>query len=491
MKRKDLFIAISFANLLFFNFWSIVVYFTPDNSFYLKYIPTVKTYLAFIISELIVGFIIWLGIKLVRYLNNSFLSKTMKVIFTLFVLNFCYEVIWPFAKKIEPRILRNVPIILFITILIYLLVKRKTIQTAARVVLFLTPFVLFVFGQAVWMMININKIAQPVLTTNPPLVRQDQNRPRVLWLLFDEMDQRLTFVDRPKNLKLPELDRFKQEALFAENAYQAGTCTNDSVPSLFTGKIVRKSKSLDFNEMLITFRGSKTPEKWSQAPDIFSEMEKMGINTAIVGPAFPYPRILGYKVNHCEWYDDYKVLSPAATIWQDIYNIISLLFPSDRIRRSQETEAKIFREAQNLVVDPQYGLVFLHFDIPHSPFRNNKWSLWNNTPRGYLGNLELVDQSLGQLRKLLEEKGLWEQTTILIMADHHWRQSSRLNFKKMDPRVPFIIKLAGEKTGTVFQPSFNTALSRNLLMAIFQKQIGANADLLKWLNEHQHDYPLK
>jgi len=101
VKLKDLLISISFANILFYNYWSIVVYFNLGNSFYYKNFPTAKTFIAFIISELIVGLVIWLGIKLIRYLNNSFISKSSKVIFCLVVLNFFYELIWNTAQNLK------------------------------------------------------------------------------------------------------------------------------------------------------------------------------------------------------------------------------------------------------------------------------------------------------------------------------------------------------------------------------------------------------
>lgn len=217
----------------------------------------------------------------------------------------------------------------------------------------------------------------------------------------------------------------------------------------------------------------------------------MGVNTALVGSSHPYSRVIGDKIDYCQWYDEEMIPSPTASLWYNIYNQLSFLVPFDETKRSQRIHSDIFREARNLAVDPVYGLVFIHFPIPHAPFRNAKWGFWNITPKGYLGNLELADQAFGQLRKGMEEQGLWENTTILITSDHQWRKANRFDGKKLDPRVPFIMKLAGEKTGTVFQPSFSTVLTKDLLLAIFQRQIQTNDDLINWLNEHHNDVALK
>src|SRR2546423_46880 len=41
---------------------------------------------------------------------------------------------------------------------------------------------------------------------------------RVVWLMFDELDQRITFEARPPGLELPELDRLRRESLYADAA---------------------------------------------------------------------------------------------------------------------------------------------------------------------------------------------------------------------------------------------------------------------------------
>jgi arylsulfatase A-like enzyme len=146
--------------------------------------------------------------------------------------------------------------------------------------------------------------------------------------------------------------------------------------------------------------------------------------------------------------------------------------------------SKLFKDAQKLAVDPDYQLIFIHFAIPHAPRINKKWGLLNITQWGYFGNLELADQTFGILRKSMEEQGVWDNTVILATSDHQWRKSNRIDGKK-DPRVPFILKLPGEKDGVVYKPDFNAALTKELLIGILKKEIKTYNDLTKWLNEQQ------
>lgn len=489
---KDLLISISFANILFYNYWSIVVYFNLGNSFYYKNFPTTKTFIAFIISELIVGLVIWLGIKLIRYLNNSFISKSSKVIFCLVVLNFFYELIWNTAQKfkVEGSYIHRIPTTIYVIFVIYLIVRKRTFKAMKSAVLLIAPFVLMIFGQAVMMMgndfkDNVNyQYVNPEATGKPPFFKRDKSSPRILWLLFDEMDQRLTFDERPKFVKLPEFDRFKEQAFSAANLYQAGKDTGRAIPSLFTGKLVKKVAKANSSEFLLTFEDTSQPVKMSQEPDIFTEAKKLGFNTALSGHGHPYSRIMGHKLDFCEWYDDDLILSPDASLLEIIINQISYLSPFDRGRRGRIQHAKLLRDAQNLALNPDYQLIFIHFAIPHSPRINKKWGLINITQWGYFGNLELADQTFGTIRKSMEEQGIWDDTTIIVTSDHQWRKSNRFDGKK-DPRVPFLLKLPGEEKGVVYTPAFNAVLTKDILIAILKEEIRTYSDLTQWLNKRQ------
>ena len=64
----------------------------------------------------------------------------------------------------------------------------------------------------------------PPIATGRPL-RESQARgksPRVLWVIADEWDYRLTFVDRNPTLQLPEIDRLRGTSLYADHASPPG-----------------------------------------------------------------------------------------------------------------------------------------------------------------------------------------------------------------------------------------------------------------------------
>lgn len=60
---------------------------------------------------------------------------------------------------------------------------------------------------------------------------------RIVWLVFDEADQRLAFGERAATLKLPEFDRLRSQSLFATIAYPPANQTLSSMPALINGKL--------------------------------------------------------------------------------------------------------------------------------------------------------------------------------------------------------------------------------------------------------------
>jgi phosphoglycerol transferase MdoB-like AlkP superfamily enzyme len=95
---------------------------------------------------------------------------------------------------------------------------------------------------------------------------------------------------------------------------------------------------------------------------------------------------------------------------------------------------------------------------------------WDNNPtEGYLRNLVLCDKAFGEFRRIMEEKGLWENTAILISDDHGYRSTNVDG--KIEKRVTFILKLPHQQDIVTFQVPFGSLLSKDLLWAILRKEV--------------------
>jgi hypothetical protein len=137
-------------------------------------------------------------------------------------------------------------------------------------------------------------------------------------------------------------------------------------------------------------------------------------------------------------------------------------------------------------VDRNLNLIFVHFPIPHDPYLSGRpprgKSLFYSSVGQYFDSLELVDRTLGVLRRELEAAGLWTQSTILVSSDHSHRRS-RVIDGKTDPRVPFLLKLAGVSQPVTFAGHVHTVWSKDLLLEILRGKISTQDEVLAWLRQ--------
>ncbi|MGH9628774.1 MAG: sulfatase-like hydrolase/transferase, partial [Bryobacteraceae bacterium] len=169
-----------------------------------------------------------------------------------------------------------------------------------------------------------------------------------------------------------------------------------------------------------------------------------------------------------------------------------------RIERAKIYE-HIYTASQRLAADPQFDFVVLHWPVPHPPgiydrTRNRKqWTKKSN----YFDNLELVDYTIGQVRQTMVEAKVWESTTLVLTADHplrpnlyakhsYWTQEEEtLARLRKAERVPFLVKLAGQRSGIEYQGNFDTLRTRALLTAMMQGSVSSAEQVIEWLGRQQ------
>ncbi len=186
-------------------------------------------------------------------------------------------------------------------LLVAYLIKRfggRVIKIASTAILLMLPFALLTFGQVALQLARFSDKAP----TAPVSVTMAE-APRVVWLVFDEVDQRIAFAARPPSLKMPEMDRLRGESIYASNAYPPAGQTLLSLPALITGRFVSSAEAVNPSELMIKFEDSEQPVGWSTQPNIFSSARELGVKTALMGWYHPYCRIIGENLDTCFFYD--------------------------------------------------------------------------------------------------------------------------------------------------------------------------------------------
>jgi hypothetical protein len=334
---------------------------------------------------------------------------------------------------------------------------------------------------------------------------------RVLVLIFDEMDQRLTFVNRPPGVDLPELERFRRESFYASAAHSPGGETLVSIPALISGRRV-VSVSPHPEDLMIKYEGTTVAVPWSAQPNLFSEAIQLGANTGLVGFYHPYCRILGGNLTTCTvaetgWGADASIVSNGLLGVLDQYRFVDTMLSElthvgvslDRVyvvRAYREMRDRAIR----LACDPRIQMVFLHWPTPHPPGIYNRTThrLTTIGPSDYFDNLVLADKTLGEMRRAMEAAGVWEPTTVILTADHHlrvemWRdrygplpmEVQTATGGKSRPLVPFIVKLAGQNHSVVYDAPFNGIVLHDLALSFLQRKINTPEGVASWLNENR------
>jgi arylsulfatase A-like enzyme len=342
----------------------------------------------------------------------------------------------------------------------------------------------------------------------------------VLWIIFDEMDQHLVFGDRPSTVKLPELDRLRRESLYATNAYPPAPFTYMSMPALISGKLVSRVTPIRADELLINFDGQQGSVAWSEQPSVFSAARQSGFTTGLAGWSHPYCEVIGDNLTQC---DEVKekgaeitlrssmflqaegLISTVPLVQQATLPLIQHVGFLNRIVTKTERQKYtvryqyVLQSALKAATDRDLDLVLVHSPMPHPPgiYDRSRHEFTLEGRSSYLDNLALVDRTVGELRQAMEAAGTWKNTTLLISADHWWRsemwargpfwtkEDAQVAQGRMDHRIPFVLKLAGQSQAVTYDQPFNTVVTHDLLLALLRGEVSTADSATNWLDRHR------
>jgi hypothetical protein len=378
---------------------------------------------------------------------------------------------------------------------------RKRLVSAARVVLLIvSPLVPIFFGQAMWRAARYDPSEFLSDETNHPRSSNGIADRRVVWIVFDELDQRLTFDARPMGISLPEFDMLRDKSVYASNARGP---KNHIMLSLIMGKYLQE-EALDGPRILhVRMENATALVNVQDEPSIFSKVLALGYDTALVGWYIPYCRILGSVLTRCYWCEMPFLCNSLGTGLHEIgYNQLRSLLETQRVspfgqslptRAMAERYSLLLTEAMDVAADPSLGLILIHLPVPHPPYfysrRSHAYDLANSPASGYLDHLELADRSLGSIRRSMQAARLWESTTVLVMSDHSFWSVETVGGKR-DPRVPFLLKLPEQHNALPYGEAFSTIVTHDLLLSVLRKEISSPEDVTAWLNRHRGDFPV-
>ena len=490
---RDALMAFSLVNLCFIRTRS-GLFFDKDTGYY-KQLPLSKhVLLALALNLILFGLVGWRFARWIRRTKSPLRYRVACVVvggLLLIPIDFVRSSFGIVGDRMMTWVMNP----LFIGSVLLVLVAvwrwpRFVLRIQAVALMILVPAVFLTFGRIGYCFLQVRPEATPqypaLYSTPTPSMG-----PRVIWIIFDEMDQRMAFSNRPKDCPLPEFDRLCAESLQATNAFPPSGSTIVSLPALITGRYLIKAVPASRSELDITYANTSAPVEWSTQPTIFSRARSLGFNTALVGWYHPYSRLLASSLNYCRWYPyGYYQRSRDVTLLRSMIAQIWSLVPQLQLRWLHiDYYQRSTADASNLVKDDRYGLVLLHLPGAHAPGiydpskRTFTFTEFSRT-RGYFDNLQLTDNTMGILRRDMEQTGQWDRSWVIVSADHWWREAWRYD-GRMDHRVPFILKAPGKNQPVTYGSTLNTVITHDLILAILRKEVSTIPEVVAWLDTHK------
>jgi hypothetical protein len=382
---------------------------------------------------------------------------------------------------------------------------RAFARAGAAVIAMLWPLALITPAALIWQVHSSPPASAFERNASAPFLPVKPGSPRVVWIIFDELDQELLFPLRPKRIALPEFDRLRATSVHAEQAKPTAFYTSEAFPSLVTGRIVRDVLATGPKTLRLAFRdGGK--EQWGETAGVFKSAREAGFNAGITGWHHPFCRIFGDVLSACKWEMNHDAFSTLRREYvyrdmpQGLYRFGGKLWNRlhgggtvqaaeyEEVATEQRKQVdRLIESAVEMVGDERFGLLLLHFPVPHPP------SIARVANGNYFDNLTEADAILGRLRRKLENSALWDKTTFLVMSDHPLRvpvwesrptwtqEEATLSKQRAGLSVPFLLKMAGQSTSVAYDEKLNTVITHDLILDILHGRLRDAASVSEWL----------
>jgi len=342
-------------------------------------------------------------------------------------------------------------------------------------------------------------------------------RPRIIWIVLDELSYEQVYERRFPGLQLPGFDALAAQATVFTHTIPAGIMTEKVLPSLIEGVPIDEIRpSSDGTRLSIHNARTGTWQQFDEHDSVFQDALNLNYSTAVAGWYNPYCRILPDVLDHCFW--SYRssannTMVPQAPLQSNLvkpwmrffgdgpgYRVASLFLhiPSvdDLDAKQHLSDYVVLAEAADRILeDKSAGFALIHMPIPHPiGIYDRKTNSFVLTRSNYLDNVALADRFLRQVRSKLEQSGQWDTCAIVIMGDHSWR--TKLMWEdapewtkeeqiasrggQFDDRPAYIVKLPGQTSGARIDAPFNALNTRRLFDALLAQKIRTKEELAAW-----------
>jgi hypothetical protein len=505
----DILACLSLGNLSFLQLWNALLFYDQEQSFFLHRLPLPAQYLSASIGVILLG-AVYLGfLKWARWIHlhrGRWLITPVLLLMILLPANVARNAVSDKYANLRVSLiaalgLKGIVLIFVIGLLGFVYLLAQIRGRAARIMLLILAQFSIMFPIEIGESLRRIKEERSTDYADRPLAKIQGVTParrRVVWIIFDELDYRLLFLDRPSSVLMPEFDRLRAQALTATEAFSPARDTGVSIPSMLVGRQLVATRGSGPFTLYVEDRSASGMEPIDVNSTIFSDVRRRGGNVAVVGWYLPYCRIFSGSLSACTWYDNGNLLNITGDgVVQNLVNQTRSLFETSlfspfgqslTVKHAVRMVQDFRRDALRAVANPAFDLVFLHYPVPHAPHPYDRFkgtfTRSNTGFEGYADSLALADILLGEVRAEMIRAQCWDDSIMLVTSDHPYRESSHLD-GKADPRVPFLLKFPSQNASVVYDRPLHTFVIRELLNSIFRGEVLSAGDAVEWFARRQ------
>ena len=355
------------------------------------------------------------------------------------------------------------------------------------------------------------------------------NTPSIVWVILDEFDASIAWKNRPNSVKLPEIDRFRYEAVNFQNATAPSSYTVTAIPSLLTGipydRVVRKETS----DIILAVSGDRKEYSFRDTPNTIDWANEVGVPVTLVGWTHPYCRIFGDKLAQCAWYENPHMSSSQswavalselsfpraamAQMWQEGKGISADPCEGSGIGNLTMVGFEDYRAMLHRIVDQQRkkvrgflrsgvrGLRILHLATPHPPgfpSGRERASVADDAPGAtFAANYATADAFFGEIRSVLEQRGEWDSSLVILTSDHglrgFWELTGCLGEEDLgmlrhrdEKSVPLMVKWPGGSAPATVEEPVSTLMLAPMVRAYLRGEMTTPGEFASWVQQQVH-----
>jgi len=233
------------------------------------------------------------------------------------------------------------------------------------------------------------------------------------------------------DIRTPNIDRFAERSLRFDRCFSAVPITLPSHTTMMTGMYPLRHSVRDNGTFMVP----------NDIPTVATTLGELGWRTAGVIGSFPLTSRFGLSRGFDIWDEDLS---------NQYVKVISLFFDE---RKADRVTRRALEALDDIDEDPFF--LFVHYFDPHHPWDPPVAYSRQYSHLMYDGEIAFVDSWLGELLNDVERRGLFENTVVIITADHgeglgdHEEYTHSMLLYNETTRVPLLLYYPGVEPSTV------------------------------------------